>query len=124
MSYSWAAQLAREEITKNGTKAVLRIPAGESVYDPETDSCIENYNEYQGVCLVTNYEQESIDGTVIEKNDRRLLCVFPVEPKPDVSLIDVYKKNGTLDATYTAVTSSPLAPDASTVILFKVQGRR
>jgi hypothetical protein len=50
--------------------------------------------------------------------------VFPAEPKPDVSLVDVYKKNGTLAATYNVINCSPLAPDATTVIIYRVQGRK
>jgi hypothetical protein len=118
------AKKAKRQIKKYGAKAVLRIPAGESVWDDDTASYTETYNEYKGVCLVTNYKQEDIDGTLIEVGDKRLLCVFPAEPKPKISLVDVYKKNGTLDATYTAVDFSTLAPDASTVILYRVQGRR
>jgi hypothetical protein len=124
MNFLRSAKLARKLITKNGARAVLRIPAGESVWDDDTASYTETYNEYQGVCLVTNYEQEDIDETLIEAGDKRLLCVFPAEPKSKVSLVDVYKKNGALDATYNVVTFSTLAPDASTVILYRVQGRR
>jgi regulator of extracellular matrix RemA (YlzA/DUF370 family) len=36
----------------------------------------------------------------------------------------VYKKAGALDATYTVENCSVLIPDATTVILFKIQGRR
>ena len=124
MQYLRSAKLTRKMITKNGTKAVLRIPTGEPVWDDDTASYVETYNEYRGVCLVTNYEQEDIDETLIEAGDKRLLCVFSAEPKPKVSLVDVYKKNGTLDATYNVVTFSTLAPDASTIILYRVQGRK
>jgi regulator of extracellular matrix RemA (YlzA/DUF370 family) len=124
MNYLGSARLAKRLITKNGTKAVLRIPAGEPVWDDDTASYVETYSEYQGVCLVTNYEQEDIDGTLIEAGDRRLLCVFSVEPKPKVSLVDVYKKNGTLDATYSVENCSLLVPDATTIILFTIQGRK
>jgi hypothetical protein len=118
------AKKAKRQIKKYGARAVLRIPAGESVWDNDTASYTETYNEYQGACLVTNYEQKDIDGTLIEVGDKRLLCVFPAEPKPKVSLVDVYKKNGTLEATYNVETFSTLAPDASAVILYRVQGRR
>jgi hypothetical protein len=124
MNYLRSARTARKMITKNGTKAVLRIPAGKSVWDDDNGVWIDGYEEHQGVCLVTNYKQEDIDGTLIEAGDRLLLCAFPVEPKPKVSLVDVYKKTGELDATYNAVTCKPLSPDATTIILFKIQGRK
>jgi hypothetical protein len=118
------AKLTEKKIRQYGTKAVLRIPAGEPVWDDDTASYVETYNEYRGVCLVTDYRQEDLDGTLIEAGDRRLLCVFSVEPKPKVSLVDVYKKNGTLDATYNVITFGTLAPDASTIIMYRVQGRK
>jgi hypothetical protein len=124
MNYLRSAKLARRMISRNGAKAVLRIPTGESTWDDDTASYLETYDEYPGVCLVTNYEQEDLDGTLIQAGDSRLLCVFPAEPKPDVSLVDVYKKNGTLAATYNVVNCSPLSLDATTVILFKIQGRK
>jgi hypothetical protein len=123
MDYLRSARLARRMITKNGTKAVLRIPTGQSVWDDNNAEWIDEYKEYQGVCLVTSYEQEDIDGSLIKAGDSKLLCVFPVEPEPNISLVDVYKKNGVLGATYHAITISPLAPDSTTVILFKIQGR-
>jgi hypothetical protein len=124
MDYLRSARLARRMITKNGAKAVLRIPTGQSIWDDNNAEWIDEYKEYQGVCLVTSYEQEDIDGSLIKAGDSKLLCVFPAEPEPDISLVDVYKKNGALDATYHAITISPLSPDSTTVILFKIQGRR
>jgi hypothetical protein len=124
MNYLRSARLAKRLITKNGTKAVLRIPTGEPVWDDETASYVETYNGYRGVCLVTDYRQEDLNGTLIEAGDRRLLCVFPVEPKPNVSLVDVYKKTGELEATYSVKNCSALVPDATTVILYTIQGRK
>jgi hypothetical protein len=124
MEYLRPARLAKRMITKNGTKAVLRIPTGESVWDDDSASWVDEYKKYKGVCLVTNYKQEDINETLIKVGDKQLLCVFPVEPEPKVSLVDVYKKNGALDATYNVVTFSTLAPDASTIIMYRVQGRK
>jgi hypothetical protein len=123
MNYTAMAKKAEKKIRRYGTKATLRIPTGESVYDPESNSYIESYNKYQGVCLVTSYEQELINDTVIKATDKKLLCIFPVEPSLGVGLIDVYKRTGELDTTYNVVNCSPLAPDSTTVILFKIQGR-
>jgi hypothetical protein len=124
MNYKVLGKKVEKKIRQYGTKAVLRIPTGQSVWDDNNAEWIDEYKEYQGVCLVTNYEQADVDGTVIEAQDRRLLCVFPVEPKPGVSLVDVYRKTGALDATYHAITISLLAPDSTTTILYQVQGRR
>ncbi|MDR3124047.1 MAG: hypothetical protein LBU16_09770 [Treponema sp.] len=124
MKYLRPARLARKMIAKNGTKAVLRIPAGKSVWDDDSASWTTGYEEHKGACLATSYEQKDIDGTLIKAGDRKLLCVFPAEPEPKVSLVDVYKKTGALDATYTAENCSALVPDAATVILFEIQGRK
>jgi hypothetical protein len=124
MNYKRTAKKAERKIRQYGTKAVLRTPTGDSVWDDNNAVWIDQYEEHQGVCLVTNYEQGEIDGTVIKQEDRRLLCMFPAEPKPSISLVDVYKKTGALDATYNVESFSPLAPDSTTVILFKVQGRK
>ncbi|MDR1250139.1 MAG: hypothetical protein LBK63_12670 [Treponema sp.] len=123
MGYAWAARLARKSINKNGTKAVLRIPTGESVWDDDSAAWIDVYEEHQGLCLVSSYTQEDLRNTLIEAGDRKLLCVFPIEPKPKVSLVDVYKKTGALDATYSVENYSALIPDASTIILYQIQGR-
>jgi regulator of extracellular matrix RemA (YlzA/DUF370 family) len=124
MNYLRTARITKKLITKNGTKAVLRIPTGESVWDDNTATWINEYEKYKGVCLITNYEQEDIDGTLIEVGDRKLLCVFPVEPRLKISLVDVYKKTGVLDATYTVENCNVLVPDATTVIMYKIQGRK
>jgi hypothetical protein len=60
-------------------------------------------------------------GYCLCKGKRRLAAEPKVKPK--VSLIDVYKKTGTWEATYKVITCSPLVPDGTTVILFKIQGR-
>jgi hypothetical protein len=124
MNYPRFARLARKLIAANGTKAVLRIPTGESVWNDDAADWTDAYEEHQGLCVVTKYEQEDLRNTLIEAGDRKLLCVFSVEPKPKVSLVDVYKKTGALDATYSVENYSALAPDATTVILFEIQGRK
>jgi hypothetical protein len=123
MQYSKMAKLAENQIRKNGTKAILRIPTGSSTWDDDTATYIDEYREYPGVCLVTNFEQMDMVNTLIEVGDRRLLCVFPAEPKPKVSMVDVYDKKGVLESTYTVISYDTVKPDATTVILYKIQGR-
>ena len=57
MKYLRQARLAKKMITKNGARAVLRIPAGDPVWDAAATAYAETYNEYRGVCLVTDYRQ-------------------------------------------------------------------
>ncbi|MDR1901355.1 MAG: hypothetical protein LBQ88_03595 [Treponema sp.] len=124
MNYKKSAKTTENQIRKNGTKAILRIPTGDSTWDDDTASYIDEYQEYPGVCLVTNFEQMDMANTLIEVGDRRLLCVFPAEPKPKVSLVDVYDKKGALESTYTVISYDTVKPDATTTILFKIQGRK
>jgi hypothetical protein len=124
MNYAIQAKKTREKILKNGTTAILRIPTGNSTWDDDTASYIDEYQEYPGVCLVTNFEQMDMANTLIEVGDRRLLCVFPTEPKPKVSLVDVYDKKGVLESTYTVISYDTVKPDATVAILYKIQGRK
>jgi hypothetical protein len=123
VNYKAIGKKAEKKIRQYGTKAVLRIPTGDTIWDDNTASYLETYDEYQGVCLATNYEQELINDTVIKVTDKKLLCIFPAEPPAGVGLIDVYKRTGELDKTYNVVNCSPLAPDSTTIILYRVQGR-
>jgi hypothetical protein len=124
VDYKALARTAKNLIRKNGTKAVLRTPNGEPHYDHDTDEYIQDYDQFPGVCVVSGYEESVIDGTLIEANDKKLSCVFPADPVPKQSLVDVYKKNGNLDSTYLVINSNPIEPDAATTVMVKIQGRK
>jgi hypothetical protein len=123
MNYKKLANRNKQMLKKYGTHAVLRIPVGESVYNSETASYIGEYKEYNGVCVVTEYQKRDIDGTLILASDKRLLCMFPIEPIPSVSLIAIYNKNGVVE-TYNVVTCRQVIPDATTLLVFEIQGRK
>jgi hypothetical protein len=124
MGYAWAARLARKSITENGTKCVLRVPPGDEEYDAETGAYEGVAAEYPGVCVVTSYKAAAIDGTLIRGTDKSLLCVLPVDPPPSVGLIDVYDRTGVVTDTYTVVHVEKICPDNTTVIAYKIQGRK
>jgi hypothetical protein len=118
------AKTAKEQIRKAGTKCVLRIPSGDAEYNPDTVDYDGPYAEYDGICVVTSYKAAAIDGTVIKATDKALLCVLPVEPEPSVGLVDVYSKAGEITGTYTVGLVEKISPDNTTVIAYKIQGRR
>jgi hypothetical protein len=124
MNYSRTARTAEKLINKNGTKCVLRIPPGNEEYDEQTGDYAGVPAEYPGVCVVTSYKAGAIDGTVIRETDKSLLCVLPVEPPTDVGLIDVFDKAGAATGTYTVIHVEKICPDNTTVIAYKIQGRR
>jgi hypothetical protein len=124
MNYKRLASRNKQILKKYGTSAVLRIPVGESIYNNETASYTDAYKEHNGVCVVTEYQQRDIDGTLIGASDKRLLCTFPAEPIPGVSLIDIYHKGGVGNATYNVITCRLVSPDATEVLVFEIQGRK
>jgi hypothetical protein len=124
MNYSRIVKTAKKQIQKAGTKCVLRIPSGDAEYNPDTAGYDGPYAEYPGYCVVTSYKAAAIDGTVIKATDKSLLCVLPVEPEPSVGLIDVYNKAGELTGAYTVGLVEKICPDNSTVIAYKIQGKK
>jgi hypothetical protein len=124
MNYSRAAKTAEKLIRKHGTKCVLRVPSGSAEYDPDTAGYAGLYAAYDGICVVTSYKASAIDGTVIRASDKSLLCVLPAEPRPSVGLMELYDKAGELTDTYTVGLVEKICPDNSTVIAYKVQGRK
>jgi hypothetical protein len=118
------AGLAEKQIRKNGTKCVLRIPTNSGGYDPDAVDYTGGCAEYAGYCLVSAYKAASIDGTIIRSGDKSLLCVLPAEPLPSISAVDVYDKSGAIQDSYEVVSVESVCPDAATVILYRVHGRK
>jgi hypothetical protein len=124
VDYQKIASTAENLIKKFGTKAILRTPTGDSVYNPATDENVTIYDEYPGICVVGSFEQVVIDGTLILATDKRLTCKFPASPKPSQSLIDIYNKQGEKVETYLVVNVDTVSPDATVTLVFKAQGRK
>jgi hypothetical protein len=124
MNYSRIARTTKKLIEANGTRCILRIPPSDEEYNAETGAYEGVTAEYPGVCVVTSYKAAVIDGTLIRGTDKSLLCVLPVDPPPSVGLIDVYDRAGVVTDTYTVVHVEKICPDNTTVIAYKIQGRK
>jgi len=124
MDYNSIASTAKRLIGSNGTKCVLRNPVEKPVYNPGTNEYEKQEEEFTGQCVVLNYADKLIDGTVIKAGDRAVTAVIPGVPEPGLSFIDVYDKAGNLADTYQVINSSPVNPNATMVILYKLQCRK
>ena len=123
MDYDEARELAEETIAENGAPCKLMFP-GEMSYDPTTNTYTDNSKRHDGNCLITDYEARLIDGTVIQRGDRAILAVLPVEPIPSRSYLEIYNTTGILIESYLIVNVEKVSPNAVDVILYKLQCRK
>lgn len=125
MNYKEMAAKAKKLLGKNGTKCMLRNPSGNApVYNSATNDYETETTPFDGFCIVTSYEDKMVDGTIIQAGDRKIIAVLTAEPVPELSTLDVLNKFGKLQNSYKVVNSSPVNPDATTVILYKLQCRK
>ena len=126
INYSALAATAKRLIGQNGAKCVLVNPAdGAGTYNVETKKYDKSSKRFDGVCVVTVYEDKLIDGTAILAGDRKVIAVLSGAPVQGVSLLEVYNKrtNALLD-TYQVINSAEKNPDATTVIAATLQCRK
>lgn len=125
MNYKQLAQTAKKLLGKNGTKCVLRNPSGKPpVYNPTTDEYETETIPFDGVAMISGYEDNMIDGTIIQAGDVKIVAVLAGEPVPKLSTLDVYDKAGKLRDSFKVINSTTVSPNASVVIVYKLQCRR
>jgi hypothetical protein len=125
LNYAGLASTAKRLIGSNGTKCKLINPSGNPpIYNPSTNEYETTDLTFEGVCIIGSFDSHLIDGTVIKVGDVRVTAVLPEEPKPGLSKLEVYDKAGTLKETYNVINANPVNPNASTVIMYKLQCRR
>jgi hypothetical protein len=124
INYGKMAATAKRLIGSNGTRCQLKNPVGEPEYDPANNDYIQNYDTFEGVCIISGYSDELIDGTVIKIGDRKVIAVLSGEPLPSLSKLDVYDKKGNLTESYQIINFQKISPDADTIIAFRLQCRR
>jgi len=125
MNYANLAKTAKRLLGSNGTKCILVVQSGiPPVYNPATNTYDSSDPRYEGVCVITGYDDKLIDGTVIKAGDVKVMAVLPEEPKPGLSSIEVYDKAGRLKDVYSIINSNPVNPNASEIILIKLQCRK
>jgi hypothetical protein len=124
LNYRALALTAKKLIGENGTKCRLRNPIGEPVYNPATNEYEQSWETYDGICLVSAYDDHLINDTVIKAGDRRVTAALPAAPQPKLSRLDILDKAGNLKEEYLVVNSAPISPNTDVVILYKLQCRK
>ena len=127
MEYNDARETAEEKIAEYGTPCKL-IFLGNQVYDVKTNSYVyPDKKEYDGNCLITHFEANLIDGTVIKSGDVNILSVFDEavsDIDPGLSYLEVLNSVGVVIGKYQIVTPGKVAPDGESVILHKLHCRK
>jgi hypothetical protein len=124
MNYQGIAKKTQKIIQENGTMCRLRISAETPEYNEETNEYSAPCEVFDGHCVVSDYKIGLIDGRLIQAEDKNLLCVFPAAPLPGASVVEVFDKQGNVAGRYEVVTSSTICPDATTTIVYDIQGRK
>ena len=126
INYGEMAATAKRLLGSNGTRCVLVNPSGNPpVYNPATNEYEKQEERFDGFCVVSGYEDRLVDGTVIKAGDRKVMAVLLGEPEPNLSSLEVYDKKGKiLKDTYQVINANKVSPDATTVILYRLQCRK
>jgi len=125
MNYSALSKTAQRLIGKNGTKCVLNNPSDKPpVYNPNTNEYETESASFEGVCIVSGYEDDTIDGTIIQSGDQKIIAVLTGEPVPKLSTLDVYDKFGNLKDSYHVENANKKSPDATTILVYLLQCRK
>ena len=126
IDYESMADTAKRLIEENGTRCVLKNPgSGSPVYNPATNEYETNEEKFEGICIISGYEDRLVDGTVIQAGDRKVTAVLAGEPKPGLAMLEVYDKAGiVLKETYRIINSTLVNPNAETVIMYRLHCRK
>jgi len=125
MNYKEFAQTANELLGEHGTKCILRNPSNTPpVYNPETNDYDKQEEKFNGFCIVSSFDNDAVDGTIILASDSKIIAVLSGKPVPKLSILDVYNKDtGKLEDSYHVENSTPVRPDATTTIVYQLQCR-
>jgi hypothetical protein len=118
---------AKRLIGSNGTRCVLVNPSkDEKTYNPNTNKYEGGKpKRFIGYCVISNYSDKLVDGTVIKTGDRQIIVTTEGIPEPSLSTLEVYDKSGkVLKDTYKIINGGAIRPDAETVIVCRLQCRK
>jgi len=125
VNYKKLQATAQRLIGANGTKCVLNTPSGKPpAYNPATNEYESDDKHFDGVCVISGYEDSMVDGTIIQAGDRKIVAVLAGEPVPKLSTLDIYDRNNVLKDSYKIINVNPKSPDATTVIAYLLQCRK
>jgi len=125
MNYSAMAKTAKRLIGSNGTKCILKNPSdAPPIYNVITNEYEKQETSFDGLCIIASFEDNAIDGTIIQAGDRKIVAVLAGEPVPKLSTLDVFDRRGNLSDSFKVINSTVISPDASVVIAYKLQCRK
>jgi hypothetical protein len=126
INYSALAVKAKSLIGSNGAKCILVNPVeGVGTYNTKTKKYEKDEEKYEGFCIITEYKDHLIDGTVIRAGDRKAVVVISGEPIPGLSRLEIYnKKTNALVETYQVINGKKVNPDRTEVIVTHLHCRK
>lgn len=115
MNYQALKVKVAKKLAENGTAMKLKRK-NEEAYDPDTNSYTSDYTVYSGNGIVSAFDFDKIDGTIIKQSDVLVMASFGVTPTTD----DIVEINGRI---YQIISVKTVAPDAKTEIYYELQCR-
>lgn len=115
MDYKVLKDKVSQKLKENGTPVFLKRKNKE-VYDAETDTYISDYTIIEGYGLISVFDFDKIDGTVIKKEDVLVMASLPCTPTTE----DILEISGKM---YAIITVRVISPDAKTEIYYELQCR-
>lgn len=107
---------ALEKINKYGGDLILRRAGAGEVYDPETNSYIDEGIEIAGRGIISSVSEKNADGKNILVGDLSIMAVFDSAPIVGDDLYIAGKK-------YKVVIKTELNPSGETAIYYKLIAR-
>lgn len=128
MSYEGDRKDTLKTLRKEGAPCFLvkPVPGVEPGYDEATDTNTTPSTEHAGFCVLTDFDENTVDGTLIQSGDVKILCLFEDKSLPVIGEDKIIVNPGTVnEVTYSVMPGSKsIMPDGKTCVLFKAQGRK
>ena len=115
MNYQKYADKAYTKIKQYGSEIIVKR-SGKKVYNKETNTYVDDGEEFIGFAIQRNFDQRDIDGTNIKFSDVLFMCSLNGKPLTNDSITFENKK-------YTVIDSKPLNPNGKTDIFWYIQAR-
>lgn len=113
--YGGLADTAKKLIADKGRTVTLRS-TGAQVYNPITDTMTGGNTDTSVKAVFTAFKQTEIDGTLIQRGDKKVLLAAGIEPKGNDIIVDG-------GAHYRVVDIMAVQP-GDTTILYTLQARK
>lgn len=117
MNYQKYADKAKNKLNIYGGDCKIIRKGKDEVYNPESNSYVTEETVIHGKGLLSQFNVNEINGTLIEQGDVKLMCSFDVTPVFD-DIIEIG------NVKYVVKNVAPLNPDGNTVIYYNLQLRK